>query len=284
MARNPGLYTDLGKKSSDVLNKDFPDKNKFEFKSNRIGGGVTFESALTQERDGSVFGHIFPRYNFGVYGLAAGVRFDTKRNAKLEVSQDGTIKGLKTTIIADADTESVTIEGEYKHERFSLQGSVNVLSAKGNRLVGSAVFAHQGFALGLQTDYNIDKWNTVNGHFSYSFADTTLGITARANTSSSQNILGINYFQRFYDRTTVAAEMSADIAKTEFPKLTIGGSHELDSINTLKAKADTDGRVSVALSHKLSPAARVTFGSSFNTTNFSATGHNTFGVQLNFSD
>jgi len=285
MARNPGLYADLGKKSSDVLSKDFPDKNKFEFKSNRIGNGLTFESSLTQEKDGGVYGFIFPKYKLNAYGVTAGVRFDTKRNAKLEVTHEGAVKGLKATVTAHGDNESVTVDSEYKHEKFTLQGLVNVLSAKGNTVTGSAVFTHQGFALGLQTEYQIDKWNTVNGHFSYSFADTTLGLTARANTNSSTNILGFNYFQRFYDRTIVAAEASADISKTtEIPKITIGGSHELDSVNTLKAKADTDGRVSVAFSHKLSPAARVTFGSSFNTNNFSSGGHNTFGVQFNFSD
>lgn len=283
LLKHPGLYADLGKKSSDLLNKEFPDRYKVEVKTKTLSG-VNFEGNVTRNPDGSIFGSFYPKYRFG-QGITVGAQIDTKRAVKVELSAEDVVPGLKATITGHGDSESVTLEGEYKHEYVTLAGSVNLLAAQGNRLTAASVFGYDGFALGLQAEYVYDKWRTINGVASYTSPDFVATVFARANTQTSTNILGLTYHQRFNIRTAIAAEASIDVSKTtESPKIAIGGSYDLDLDTTVKGRLDTEGRVSLSYAQRLNRYTRAIFGTSINTNNFGASGIHTVGMTLSFND
>jgi len=284
LVRHPGLYADLGKKSSDLLNKEFPDRFKVEIKTKTLSG-VNFEGNVTRNPDGSVFGSLSPKYKFGRQGITVGATVDTKRALKIEATAEDIVHGLKATIIGHGDSESVTLEAEYKHEYVTLAGSLNVLSPQGNRLTAASVFGYDGFAVGLQAEYVTDKWSTINGVASYTSPDFVATVFARANTISNKNILGLTYHQRFNARTAIAAEASIDVNKTsESPKIAVGGSYDLDLDTTVKGKLDTEGRVSLSYAQRLNKNTRAILGTSINTNNFATSGLHTVGLTLSFND
>jgi len=283
--KHPGLYGDLGKKSSDLLTKEFPDKTKLEVKT-KSNNGVSFEGNITRNADHSIYGLLNPKYKHGAHGITVGASVDTKRALKVEATAEDLVPGLKTTITGHADTESLTLEAEYKHEYLTLGGSVNVLSPKGNRVTASSVFGYEGFAVGLQAEYVYDKWQNINGVASYTHPDYVGTLFARVNTHAATNILGLSFHHRINPRATIATEAALDVNKSsESPKIVVGGAYDLlDSPTTVKGKVDTEGRVSLSYAHRLNRYARLILGSSINTNNFSASGNHTFGLTLSIND
>jgi len=283
--KHPGLYADLGKKSSDLLNKEFPDRYKVEIKT-KTPSGVNFEGSVTRNPDGSIYGSLYPKYKFGTPGgITVGAQVDTKRALKVEVTAEDIVPGLKTTITGHGDSESVTLDAEYKHEYITLAGSLNVLSAQGNRLTAASVFGYDGFAIGLQAEYVYDKWRNINGIASYTNPDFVATLFARSNTQATTNIIGLTYHQRLNLRSSIAAEASIDVNKTsESPKITVGGSYDLDTATTVKGKLDTEGRVSLSYAQRLNKFTRAILGTSINTNNFSSSGIHTLGLTLSFND
>jgi len=282
--KHPGLYADLGKKSSDLLSKEFPDRNKVEVKTKTISG-VSFEGNVTKNNDGSIYGSLYPKYKFGSHGITVGAQVDTKRAVKVEATVEDLLPGLKSTLTGHGDSESITFDSEYKHEYLTLAGSVNVLGAQGNRFTASSVFGFDGFAVGLQAEYVYDKWRTVNGIASYTNPDFVATLFARANNQASTNIIGLTYHQRLNSRSAVAAEASFDVNKTtESPKITVGGSYDLDPSTTTKARVDTEGRISLSYAQRLNKYARLILGTSINSNNLSSSGNHTFGLTLSLND
>jgi len=281
--KHPGLYADLGKKSSDLLNKEFPDRPKVEIKT-KTPSGVSFEGSVTRNNDGSIYGQLYPKYKFGSQGVTVGASIDTKRALKVEASVEDIVPGLKTTITGHGESESITVDAEYKMEYVTVATSLNVLSAQGNRFTGSTVVGYDGFAVGLQAEYVYDKWRNFNGIVSYTHPEFVATLFARSNAQTS-NILGLTYHQRVNPRTAVAAEATFDANKTsESPKITVGGSYDLTVDSVVKAKMDTEGKLSGSFAQRLNKYTRLILGSSVNTNNFSASGNHTFGLTLSFND
>jgi len=284
--KDPGLYADLDKKANDLLTKDFPDKHVLEVKTKTLSG-VNFDAKLTRNNDGSIFGSLYPKYKLGTrIPITVGAQIDTKRALKVEATAEDIVPGLKASVTAHADTESVTVDTEYKHEYVTLAAAVNLLSPKGNKVTASAVVGYQGFAVGVSADYVYDKWNTVSGLASYSYADFVTSIFARVNTHTSTQHLGLTYHQRFNPRASIAAEAVMDVNKSsEAPKITVGGSYDLlDTPTTVKGKLDTEGRVGLSYAHRLNKYARLILATSVNTNNFAASGNHTFGLTLSIND
>lgn len=285
--KHPGLFVDLDKKTRDFLSKDFPDKVKFDFKAKK--NGLNVELNIARSNDGSIYGSISPKYNFGAYGLSFGGQVDNKRAIKVDLTSDDALPGLKAGITGHGDSESVTVDGEYKSPYFTLAGSVNLFSAKGNKLVGSAVIGNEGLAVGVQSEYVYDKLQTVNGTLSYSNQkhNYVSALYARVNTQSSSNVLGFAYHQRF-DRAAVAGDVSLDVNKvTDLPKITIGSSYDFPDKSepiTIKGKVDTEGRISVSYAQQLNKYARLIIGGTINTSNFSPSGNHSFGVTFSVND
>jgi len=284
--KHPGLYGDLGKKSSDLLNKEFPDRVKLEVKT-KSNNGVSFEGNLTKNpADNTIYGLINPKYKHGAHGLTVGASLDSKRSLKVEATAEDLVPGLKTTITGHADTESLTFDAEYKHEYLTLGGSVNVLSPKGNKVTASSVFGYEGFAVGLQAEYVYDKWQNINGVASYTHPDYVGTLFAKVNTHTASNILGLTFHHRINPRASIATEASLDVNKSsESPKIVVGGSYDLlDSPTVVKGKVDTEGKVALSYAHRINKYARLILGSTINTNNFSASGNHTFGLTLSIND
>jgi voltage-dependent anion channel protein 2 len=283
-SKHPGLYADLGKKSSDLLTKDFPDRHKLEIKT-KGPSGVSFDGNLTRNNDGSFFGSINPKYKVNAHGITVGATVDTRRALKLEATAEDLVPGLKTTVTGHADSESVTIDTEYKHEYVTAGAALNLLSPKGNKLTAATVFGYQGLAVGLQAEYVYDKWQNLNGVASYTHDNVVGTLFSRVNTHASTTIFGLTYHQRL-GNASVAAEASMDVTKTsESPKITVGGSYDfLDSPATVKGKLDTEGKLSLSYAQRLNRYVRLVIGTTVNTNNLSASGNHGYGLTLSITD
>jgi len=275
----PALYNDLNKKSTDLLNKDFPTFNKLEFKTS-AKDGLVVEANVT-EKDGSSVGTFTPKFNFPAWGtLSLGV--DTKRNVKVEASSSTLVPGTKFTLSGVTESETVTSELEYKHKNLAATASLNLFSSKGTTASVSTVVGHEGYSLGLQTDYNFstNTINNLNGAFSYFSLDPKIP-TVTLFGKFKRGVAGFNVHHKLTDRVSAAAEGEYNyVNNAENPKLTVGVSYEADALTTLKGKIDTNGHVAASVSTRVN-SLRLTVGTVLNSNNFSAPSKANFGVHIN---
>jgi len=282
--KNPGVFADLNKKSNDLLTKDYPDKPKVDWKP-KSGESLSCDISLAKNQDGSIFGSLFPKYKYKKYGLTLGLGglLDTKRAFKVEASVDDPLHGLKLTGTGHVADESLTLEGEYKRDYVTAAVSANVLSPKGTKLEGSLVGGHSslGLAGGILAQYNTDKINKISTHITYSTNDTATNGYAHINPQDSSTQFGVAYYQ-IHSKGAFTADANYDPSKPQLPKITVGGSYNIDDKSTVKGKIDTLGKLGLSYSHKLNSNSRFVLGTSINTQNLSASGDHNLGFLLSF--
>jgi len=277
------LYVDLGKKSTDLLTKDFPDKTKVEINS-RANNGDQFKTIATRNPDGSIVGSLQPKYTFVKQGVTLSSTVDTNRVLKVEATVENSLPGLKATLGGQSDTESFKADFEWKHEYATVTTGLDFFSPKGNTLSASGVFNYDGISVGGSAEYFIadkQEFRKVDGVLAYSTPDLQLTAFSRR----KGEVLGGSYFQRISSALGLATEISFDLRKADVtPKLTFGGSYSLDTptSTTVKGKFDTDGKLSLSYGQKLNNLARFTVGSSINTNNLGASGNHTLGFSVVF--
>jgi len=275
------LYVDLGKKATDLLTKDFPDKTKVELNT-RSPNGLQFKVIATRNHDGSISGSIEPKYTFGKHATTVLANVDTGKTFKVE----GTVEkfpGIKATIAGLLDSESLKADLEWKHEHATVTTGLDLFSAKGTTASATAAVHHEGFSLGASTEYFIGDRQEVrklDGVLAYSTSD--LQVTAFSRRWGG--VLGGTYFQKVSDGTSVSAEIQFDLQKSDVtPKLTFGASHNLDLQGTqVKGKFDTDGKLSLSYGQKLNNYLKFFVGANINTNNLGPSGNHTLGVALTF--
>jgi hypothetical protein len=277
------LYADLGKKATDLLTKDFPDKTKVEVNA-RAANGLQFQTIATRNHDGSIVGSLQPKYTFVKQGVTVSTTIDTNRVAKVEATVENSLPGLKATVGGQSDTESFKADFEYKHDLATITTGLDFFSPKGNTVAAAAVFNYEGFSLGGSTEYFIaDKQEFRKADAVAAYSTPDLQLTAFSKRKGE--VLGGSYYQRISATLGIAAEIGFDLRKADVtPKLTFGGTYSLDapSASTVKGKFDTDGKLSLSYGQKLNSLARFTVGSTINTNNLGASGNHTIGFSVVF--
>jgi len=275
------LYSDLGKRSGDLLTKDFPDKAKFEFKA-RTPNGVVQEVSLTRGAD-NLLGVINPKYTFIKHGVSVGFTADTEKNTKFEVSVDQPVNGLKVTALVDSKKlNAIQLDGEYKHDFVTLNGSVDVLNQAGTEASLAGVVGYEGFSVGLQSKYGAGKVLAVNATAAYSANDYVFTLFGFFKT----NTVGVSYFHRVTANATAGfdASFELDKPKTAGSKLTVGGSYQLDADTAVKGKLDTEGKLSLSYAQRLSKYARLVVATSLNINNPSSKAGQSYGFTFSLND
>jgi len=144
----PPLFKDLGKRSSDLLTKEYPsEEKKFEWKGT-TSNGVTIETNAVQKGDGPIVGTITPSYKYKEYGLNVLGEFNTNKDIKLETSVENQgVQGLKATLTGEQKGKDTfaTLAAEYKHQHATVNGSVDFGKSKGNTIKANSVFGHIGW-------------------------------------------------------------------------------------------------------------------------------------------
>lgn len=277
----PGLYADLGKRSSDLLTKDFPDKGKFELKT-KTSNGVVQEVSLTRSGD-TLTGVINPKYTFVKHGVTVGFTADTDKNTKFEVSVEQPLPGLKLTTIVDSKKlNAIQFDAEYRHDYVALNGSVDVLNTEGTEASVAGVVGYEGFSVGLQSKYSRGALSTLNGTAAYTTNDyvfTLFGLF-------KSNRVGVSYFHRVTPFAHAGFEASFDLDKAQASpsKLTVGGSYQLDLDTSVKGKLDTDGKLSLSYAQRLSKYARLVVATSLNINNPNSKSGHSYGFTFSLND
>jgi len=293
---HPGLFTDLGKRLSDLLTKEFPSEkgeNKVSWRGSP-NKETTLETNIVQRKDGSLIGTFIPKYNHREWGTTFSAEINTRREVKVEAVADDflSVDGLKTTATGySKGAENYGEFGlEYKHEMATVTTSVDYGKLNGSTVKASAVIGAQGIALGAKTEYffggesELKDLTTTLSYSSPEFDLTAFGRIQSVN-DEDKNELGATYFHRINSDWQVGAEAVFETANTDAkPKLTFGTQYALHPDSILKAKFDTAGKLGLSLQQKFNRNAKITIASTIDTNNLSGKNASNINFTLAMND
>ncbi|CAK9195233.1 unnamed protein product [Sphagnum troendelagicum] len=254
-----GYYSDIGRKTKDLLTKDYTYDQKF-IVSTTTESGLTFTTRGAKHRN-AFFGDVTT--SFKNKNITTELKVDTQSNIFATVVVDDCAPGAKAVFsFTIPDHHSGKIELQYCHEYGSVTGGIGLTSSpivEATGCVGSDGFAFGGemafdTALGCLT-----KYNAAVGFTKPDFSASLI-------VADKGDLLKASYLHTVSPttKTTVAAEIAHKISKNE-NTFTVGGLYELDTITMLKTRMNNHGKLAALLQHEWRPKSLLTISGEVDT-------------------
>lgn len=253
MGKGPGLFSEIGKKAKDLLNKDYLEDHKFTI-STQSTTGLAFTT--TGLKKGDIFlGDLATKFTKN--NVTTEIKLDTNSNIFTTITVDEFAAGFKSIInFAIPDPNSGKLEVQYHHENVCLSSTtgltpaplveVNGVCGKGRVVIGGeAAF-----------DTNSGTFTKYNAGIGVNEADFTaaLLLTDKGDTLKASYV----HSATLDKRTTVATEIVHKLSKNE-NTFTIGSAHAWDPMTLVKTRVDNHGTVAGLVQHEWRPRSTVTF-------------------------
>jgi len=265
------FFKDLGKATNDLLTKDFPTESfGFEAES-KAENDVKFKTTGTRKADGSVEATIEPTVGFKKQGASAKVTIKADKTYGLEVThEDKIVDGVKFTLNGETKGEdsSAKLSLDYKNANFGTVSGYFLYPFSGtNQPKGAASFtsAYEGLSFGGQAEYqagNKPGLQSYDVKAIYSGSSFKFGGYYNVKVAK-KSTAGLQYHHNVRADTELVADVSVDAANIggESPKIRFAALWRRDADTTIKAKVESDAKLSLSYQQKLSPNTTVIIGS-----------------------
>lgn len=289
---NAGVAKDLGKRSSDLLSKEFPTEYKIEWKG-ATAAGVAVETSLAQAGE-RVTGAFKATLKQVARNTSAELEIKTDRSAKVEVVlRDEVAKDLKTTVTAESNKDGNygTFAVEYRRDLATVTAAADYGKDAGSTLKGSVSFGRaEGLVFGSQGEYFVGRpanrltaFTVTAGYRTKEF-DLLAFDRFKHTDKEHKNEVGASYYHNASADLAIATEFAFDSNNAEAkPKLTLGTKWAPAADTTVKATFDTAGKLAFSYQQKLNARVTGTLAATLDAQNFSKS-NTVFGVTLALTD
>jgi len=283
----PLAYKDLGKKAKDLLNKNYNTNTKLEVKTKTSDGlAFTFNGARNNDSLKTA-ADLTVKYTDKENGLTVEGVHDSDNKTKLVLSVEDTLAdGLTLSVEAqtvNSEPRSILTGLEYKADCLAAKADVDFLN--GMAVGGSAVFSYDGFALGVDGAYHIERADITKVNAALQYSTKEFIVTTAINAKGEK--VAASYIHYLPEVAPAGASVSGDVQHDRTKKtnvFTIGGQYNYDKSCFVKAKANSDGIFSVLFQSQLRSNADLSIGSQIDTTKLATAGSHKIGLQLCLSD
>lgn len=252
MAKGPGLYTDIGKKARDLLNRDYQTDHKFSI-TTFSPTGVAITSTGSKKGDQFV-GDVTTKLKNK--NITTDIKVDTSSNVTTTVTLDEAAPGLKTILnFRVPDQRSGKLELQYFHEHAGISTSVGLTASP--IINFSSVLGTNALALG--TDVSFDTQTGVFTKYNAGLSLTNLDLTAALTLNDKFDAVNASYFHQVnpLTNTCVGAEVTHRFSTNE-NTITVGAQHQLDPLTTVKTRVNNTGIASALIQHEWRPKSLIT--------------------------
>jgi voltage-dependent anion channel protein 2 len=160
----------------------------------------------------------------------------------------------------------------FKNPNIHSRAFINHAPSSGNiDAVVDATFGHEGFLVGGEAGYDVQKAAITK----YSFALGYQAPTYSANLTATQslNVIAFNLYQKVNSATEVGVKTGYDVQAAKASGLEAAAKYKLDPLSFAKAKLNDRGILALAYSTKLNTAVTAGLGLSLDTTKMNEAGH-----------
>ncbi|KEH40016.1 putative Porin domain-containing protein [Medicago truncatula] len=258
-SKGPGLFSDIGKKSRDILTKDYNSDQKLTISSS-TNSGLDLNSTLLKSR-GLSSGDVAAQFKHNNKTLHFKV--DTDSTVLTTFSATDFVPSAKVLAsVRLPDYKSGKIEVQYLHDHAGFTAAVDL-----NRKPAidfSATIGTPGIAFGAETSYS-----TLVGNFTKYNA----GLCLKLPSSSASVLLAdkgdsmkVSYLRDLekLNGGAIVGEISRRFSTNE-NTLTVGCSYVVDPQTTVKAKLNNHGNLEAVLQHDLTHKSFLTISGAFET-------------------
>ncbi|XP_059449079.1 mitochondrial outer membrane protein porin of 36 kDa-like [Corylus avellana] len=259
MGKGPGLYSDIGKRTRDLLYKDYQSDQKFTI-TTYSSTGVAITSSGTKK------GELFladVNTQLKNKNITTDIKVDTSSNLFTTITVDQPTPGLKAIFsFRVPDQRSGKVELQYLHDYAGISTSVGLTA---NPVINfSGVIGTNVVALGtdLSFDSKTGNFTKCNAGLSFSNADLIASLTLndKGDTVNASYYHTVNPFTN----TAVGAEVTHSFTTNE-NTITVGTQHALDPLTTVKARVNNLGRATALIQHEWRPKSHFTISGEVDT-------------------
>ncbi|KAJ7367204.1 voltage-dependent ion-selective channel [Mycena olivaceomarginata] len=263
----PPSWKDLGKSSTDLLQKDYPFQTTSLEVKTKTPSNVTFKVAGNRNAHGAIVGDIESKLFNKQHGLTLTNTWNTVNVLKTQIELDNQItQGLKldltTSIAPNKGSKSAVLAAVYKQSGFHSRANLDVL--KGPTFTADTVLGRDGFLVGAEAAYNVTDGRISRYALAAGFNAPEYAVTLHA--LNDLKSFSASYYHR------VSADVEAGAKAIYDPKLTNGGvsievgtKTYLDSAAFVKAKINNSGVLALGYTQALRPGLKASFGLALDT-------------------
>ncbi|KAG5614831.1 hypothetical protein H5410_014655 [Solanum commersonii] len=259
MGKGPGLYSDIGKKTRDLLYRDYQTDHKFTITTYSPTGVAITSSGL---KKGDLF---LADVNTQLKNknITTDIKVDTNSNLLATVTVDEAAPGLKTIFSCRIpDQSSAKMELQYLHDYAGICTSVGLTA---NPIVNfSGVLGTNVLALGTDVSFDTKAGAITKCNAGLSFTNADL-ITS-LNLNNKGDSLSASYYHIVtpLTSTAVGAEVTHCFSTSE-NTITVGTQHQLDPLTTVKARVNNFGTATALIQHEWRPKSLFTISGEVDT-------------------
>ncbi|KAK4488463.1 hypothetical protein RD792_004227 [Penstemon davidsonii] len=259
MGKGPGLYSDIGKRTRDLLYKDYQTDQKFTV-TTYSPTGVTLTSSGTKKGDLFLADVNTQLKNKNV---TTDIKVDTSSNLLTTVTIDEPAPGLKTILsFRVPDQRSGKLELQYLHDYAGLSSSIGLTA---NPIVNfSGVLGNNKLAIGSDVSFDTKEGAFTKYNFGASFTNSDL--IAALTLNDKGDTLSASYYHTVspLTNTAVGAEVTHSFSSNE-NTITVGTQHLLDPLTTVKARVNNFGKATALIQHEWRPKSLITVSTEVDT-------------------
>ncbi|MCO5559679.1 hypothetical protein L7F22_013280 [Adiantum nelumboides] len=252
MGKGPGLFSDIGKKAKDLLNKDFLEDHKITI-STQSETGLAFTT--TGLKKGDVFlGDLSTKFTKN--NVTTDIKLDTTSNIITTITVDEFASGFKSIInFTIPDPNSGKLEVQYQHENAGLSCSSGLTPVPLVEVNG--VFGNGRCAVGGEAafDTNSGTFTKYNVGIGFNESDFTVALLLMDKGDTFKASYVHNATQD--KKTTVGAEIVHKLSENK-NTFTFGHSFVWNPMTTVKTRLNNHGTVAGLVQHEWRPKSTVT--------------------------
>ncbi|XP_043723833.1 mitochondrial outer membrane protein porin of 36 kDa-like [Telopea speciosissima] len=259
MGKGPGLYTDIGKKTRDLLYKDYQSDHKFTI-TTYTSNGVALTSTGVKKGDRFLADITTQLKNKNV---TTDIKVDTNSNLVTTITVDEPAPGLKTIFsFIVPDQRSGKVELQYLHDYTGISTSIGLTA---NPIVNfSGVVGSNTVALGTDVAFDTASGNFIKYNVGLNFTNDDLIASLSLNDKGDSLTGSYYHLVSPLTNTAVGAELTHSFSTNE-NTLTIGTQKALDPLTTLKARVNNYGKASALIQHEWRPKSLFTISGEVDT-------------------
>ncbi|XP_074590164.1 mitochondrial outer membrane protein porin 5-like isoform X1 [Curcuma longa] len=255
--KGPGLFSDIGKKAKDLLNRDYTCDQKLTI-STCSGSGLGLTSAAVNKG-----GH----YTFDVSSqykhknTLIDVKVDTDSNISTTVTISDVLpytKAIATFKIPDYHSRK--LELQYFHDHASIASVVGLKQSPVVEL--SATLGTRAAAFGIEAGFDTASGNlakyTLGAGFTKPEYNASIILEDKLDTLRASYVHHLDAAQK----TSVVAEIVRQFSANK-NIVTVGGQYSIDPQTSVKARLNNSGKFAALLQHELKPKSVLTLSSDF---------------------
>ncbi|KAI8820833.1 eukaryotic porin/Tom40 [Fimicolochytrium jonesii] len=271
----PPAFSDIGKTTNDLLNKDFPlGAAKLEVNTFTNNGVKFTVLGAKDNKTGAIASELKAKHIDKARGVTFTESWTSSNILGTQLELDNTLaRGLKVDVAASLlpakGTKNLKAGVEYKQDHLFTRAFVDLF--RGPALHADAVVANDGFLAGGEVAYDISEARLTRSNLAFGYLAREYTVALHA--SNALNTFAASYYHRVNTDVEAGAKATWTRSTDNDVHVEVGTKYFLDNEAFVKAKIDNRGLLGLGYTHLLRKGVKLSLGGLFDTTRFHENTH-----------